>query len=424
MSKQYAIRLATDTVVIDFSINGRELPTSPDSSYNLPSLITQIIDAGGILTPIGVEKMADGRYRVIDGFRRAAAVKQLRNMPKPEDISQEKWDALQANLNEMEFIAHEELTPDERNRILFNHGSQSPLTRAETVKQVWRLAGAGNGEQQIYTQLFTVLLALASKREQEKLKTELKALTTERERAARVSKFFKGKIKDYFLDAYYLGEYVQKCVIETEAGRMKPKGEKTTVDGVDLFKTSQPRIVELSAMKRRDTSKDGLDGKGNKIADWDATKDGLSWNAKDGGIRFNAKIAEFLKVDSGITGPTIKAMDTGDMQKRKEQARSSAVQLAWTLAKGEALPEGADLLAMDANAAALEGIQKVTLSNLETLRKMDTKLYAVFAAIAVPDNSSDKFAAALAAFMQPVSEPETQPAPNKGKGQHSKQHAR
>lgn len=437
MIAPYTVRMPLTSVKVDYSINGREEPTSADSSYNLPALITQIIDAMRILTVIGVEKLPDGTYRVIDGFRRMAAALRILAMQKPEEIPQEKWDTIQANLREMDFMVYEGLSDDERNQILFNHGTQSALTRVETVKQVWRSSAAGNTTQQIYNRLFTVLLALSGKREQEKLKTELSSLSTERERQARITKFFKGKIQDYFLDAYYLGEYVQKCVIETEAGRMKPKGEKTIVDGVELFKSSQPRIVELSAAKRRDVSKDGKDGKSNPIADWDATKDGLGWNPKEGGIRFNAKIAEFLKADAGSTTPRETPMDMKDMENRKVSALSSVAKLAFTLAKGEPLPDGADLLASDANAGALEEIQRITLANLVTLEKADKRLYNVFAAIAVPDNSGKKFAESLAEFLKPLSEDKpvsatelaTEPAPlpkhqgkHQGKGQ--RQHAR
>lgn len=393
MKEPTTIRLPLQEVKVDYSINGRDDPHSVDSSYNIPALKAQVMDAKRIITAPGIEKMRDGTYRVLDGFRRMTVANMLFIDPEtPNDVRD--------NLREMDFRVYEDLSDDERNQILFNHGTQSPLTRVETIKQIWRSYAAGMSYNLIYQRLFSVLLSLSSKKEQEKLKGDLESLTTDKEKNARLTKFFKGKIGDYFLDGYLLGERVQKSIIETEAGRM-PKGGKE-MDGVQLFKTSQPRIVALSAAKRRDTSKDGKDGKGNQIEKWDAEKDGKGWNPKDGGIRFNERIEAFIVEDKGGgNGDAEKVLTKDELTQRRDNALSKATKLAFTLAKGEPLPEGSDLLAIDANANALEDIQAVILTNLETLRQHHSELYPVFAALAVPDGSGKKFAEEFAKLLNP-----------------------
>lgn len=377
--------LNTLEVQVDYALNGREDPSSPDSSYNIGPLESQITSAGRIFTAIGVEAMPDGTRRVLDGFRRMTAARRLLANPNTSAT-------LRKTLERMEFRVYHRLTDEARSYILFNHGSQSPLTRVETVKQAWRYSGKGLSPEQVYDTLYTVLLALSGKKEQERLTMALEQIgDDEKARKARLKKFFDGKIKDYFLDANNMTDQVRMSVIECESGRFKAGMEK---DDVKLFKTNQPRIVELSAAKRRDQAKNGKSTKGDTYKDWDGLKDGLGWGPKKGGIRFDETIAKFLAEDKNGKSSKDGRMPKDQLEDRKSAALSEPIQLAFALAKGDPLPAGADLLEMDRNYAALGMIQKIALANMDSLQGKDS--YPVLLAIALPDGNEQRFINALA----------------------------
>jgi len=400
------IRLKTLDVNVPYEANGREKPDSPDSSYRLDSLEKQIDDAGGkILTPIGLEAMADGSVDVIDGFRRmTVARKKLLDPSTPKEVREK--------LEYMDFTVHYNLTSEERNQILFNHGSQSQLSKVEAVKQVWRQKGRGLENEAIYDRLYHVLLPLSSKDDQDKLQSDLTTLGDDAKgRRSRLKKFFDGKIGNYYIDSYGMTEQVRMSVVETVAGRFDK--DKSIKDGIQLFKTSQPRLVKLKAAMNRDSCEDfkadgiGLDSKKIPYPNWDKANDGKGFSPKTGGFRFNEMVMTFVKEDKGVKADEGQKVLTSDkLKERKALAVSAPTKLAFAIARGEAIPEGADLLAADSNAASLEDIQKVIMANLDAIRDNHKGVYDCFQAIAIPDGKSAGF---IVAFRKLIGEKFTMP---------------
>jgi hypothetical protein len=403
MSTSASAALNPKNILKDFSVQIRAAQGDPDSSYDISGLKSALLTTGFVRVPLAVEKMKNGKIRVLQGFTRLLAIDDIE---KDKDIPE----AVKEKFRMVNCIVYEDLTPQERNDIVYDDQTQKKLTKIEVIRWLWKLS-----ETQEYSEIvwehFRQLVHLAGSTKQDefhkKMNTELK---TESAKKAYVTGFFTGTINDEILKAKSLGPVVQKAFIETVAGR-------TEEDSCE-FVCNRGALTELGKCRTRDLCTDPA--KMVKYTDWNKDIDGKGWTMEDGGLRFNECLAD-LKAKKGKLDPnaqkvlTVKAID-----ERILQTKSRIGKIVYKIAKGgkDLQPDERNFGEIDMNIEALESIQGFIAGKLDEVKaKLPEPIQAVLMAIAYTSGSSAGFELALSAALNPPqTETETEPEPRKGKG--------
>lgn len=321
MSKKHNIKkVDATTLVVDKSVNFRE-------DYDVPSMIEEIRHAGRVLEPVHV-RMEDNV--VLKGNRRVSAVQALLSDPKlPADLQKE--------IAKLDVIFYEGLDSTEITEIVLDHGSQKPLTRVEVVLACWRLQKQMYSEDQVITLLYHTLARYTGNPQKA---YEASQIPEGPARKEFLKKWLHGTVGNYILSAGTMGELVKEQFILTDRAmdRSLTEDEKKQVK----FLTSRDRINKLASAKKKD-------------------KEGAGWDTANGGVEFNAKIAEFIKEDSGQADPKDRGPTKGDMVKTGESMKSSLgkayLHCAGTLPKEQRV----DIDALDTELFRLEEMKKATL---------------------------------------------------------------
>lgn len=307
---------ATD-LVVNRSVNFRE-------DYDVPSMIEEIRHAGQVLEPLHVRKEDN---TVLKGNRRTSAVQALLKDPKlPSDLR----DAIE----KLDVIFYEGLTDAETTEIVLDHGSQKPLSRVECVLACWRLQKQMYSETDVITLLYHTLARFTGNTQK---MYEAGNIPEGPARTEFLKKWLHGTVGNYILAAGQMGEIVRDQFILTE----RSQDRKLTDDEKKLvkFSTSRDRINKLASAKKKD-------------------KEGAGWSNTDGGVEFNAKIAEFIAEDNGSTPTPARKPTAGDMEKTADSMKSTLAK-AYLHCAGK-LPEGQriEIDALDTELFRLEEIKK------------------------------------------------------------------
>jgi hypothetical protein len=321
MAKRHNLKkVAAETLVVDKTVNFRE-------DYDVPSMIEEIRHAGRVLEPIHA-RMDDNV--VLKGNRRVSAVQSLLADPKlPTDLRQA--------IEKLDVIYYEGLDAKELTEIVLDHGSQKPLSRVETVMACWRLQKQMYSEDEVITLLYHMLARYTGNTQKA---YEAGNIPEGPARKEFLKKWLHGTVGNYILAAGTMGETVREQFILTERSqdRALTEDEKKLVK----FTTSRDRINKLASAKKKD--KEGPKG----------------WNPADGGEEFNAKIAEFIREDSGVEPPKDRKPTSGDMVKTAESMKSALskayLHCAGTLPKEQRV----DIDALDTELFRLDEIKKAT----------------------------------------------------------------
>lgn len=127
-------------------------------TYNLKSLVKDIASAGAVLEPIKVEKLKDGKYHLIAGFRRMSAVQQI-NQGLDADVNKEiKEEIAEENLPfnpilQVPALVYEGLDAQAREILRCDHNSFKGLNVFEQYRSVQRLTATGLSRQAIAARL-------------------------------------------------------------------------------------------------------------------------------------------------------------------------------------------------------------------------------------------------------------------------------
>jgi hypothetical protein len=355
MSKSTSAVLNPKSIQKDFTVQIRAALGDPDSSYDIQGLKTDLLKVGHVRVPLAVEKLKNGKYRVLQGFTRLLAIDDIE---ADKDIS----DDVKKKFREVNCIVYEDLSPQERNDIVYDDQTQKKLTKIEVVRWLWKL-----NETQDYSDIvwehFRQLVHLATPTKQDEfwfnMNNPASTLKTEQAKKAYVSGFFTGVINDEVLKAKSLGPVVQKAFIETLAGR-------TGQDTCD-FVCNRAALTELGKMRTRDKETDPA--KIAKYTDWDKSVDGKGWSQEKGGYRFNELIAS-LKATKGQVSDAPKTLSVAKINERIDGTKSRIGKIVFKIAKG-----GKDLTAeernfgeIDQNIEALESIQSFIASKLDDIK--------------------------------------------------------
>lgn len=317
MKKHKLTKVPASELVVDRKVNFRE-------DYDVPSMIEDIRHAGAVLEPLHVRKEDNV---VLKGNRRTSAVQALLADPKlPSDLR----DAIE----KLDVIYYEGLDEKELTEIVLDHGSQKPLSRVECVQACWRLQKQMYSETEIITLLYHTLARFTGNTQK---MYEAGNIPEGPARTEFLKKWLHGTVGNYILAAGTMGELVREQFILTE----RAQDRKLTDDEKKLvkFTTSRDRINKLASAKKKD-------------------KEGAGWSNTDGGVEFNAKIAEFIAEDNGSAPTPARKPTSTDMEKTAESMKSE-LSKAYLHCAGK-LPEGQriDIDALDTELFRVSEIKK------------------------------------------------------------------
>lgn len=311
------VKVPAMDLVVNQTVNYRE-------DYDIPIMMEEIVFLGMVVEPLHVRKEDN---MVLKGNRRTRAVHQLLKDPKlPTDL----YNAIE----KLDVIYYEGLTERETTELMLDQGSQKSLSRVECVLACWRLQKQMYSEVDIITLLYHVLARFTGNTQK---MYEAGNIPQGPARTEFLKNWLHGTVGNYILAAGRMGEFVREQFILAERARDR----KLTDDEKKLIKfdPKRDRINKLASAKKKD-------------------EEGGGWNPTDGGVHFNAKIAEFIAEDNG-SAPTPSRKPTPSEMKNTADSMKSTLSKAYLHCAGE-LPEGqrADIDALDTELFRLEELKK------------------------------------------------------------------
>lgn len=261
--KRHAMRKVEATeLVVDRKLNFRK-------DYDIASMIEEIKRAGAVLEPIHA---IFETKQVLKGNRRVTAVQAMLADPNlPND--------LRKAIEKLDVLFYEKLTEKEITELVLDHGSQKPLTRVEVLLACWRLQTQMYSEKDICTIMYQLLARYTGNVQQA---NEAANMPEGPARTKYLTEWLHGTLGNYILAAGRMGDFVREQFILTDTAvdrKLTDEEEKKLV-----MRIKRGRINQLSSAIKKD-------------------RENGSWNNKDHGTEFDAKIAEFIAEDAG-TGPS------------------------------------------------------------------------------------------------------------------------
>lgn len=273
------------------------------NNYDVPAMMEDIALKGRITNPIIAEKVGE-KYIVLQGNRRTKGGQAwLAKADCPAD--------LKTSLEKTECEVYENLTEDERLSLIYDHGGQKDIARVEVALAVWQMVDRFYSPSQVAQAMY---YNLAKFTRNDKLLHEVQAITDPKQRAKRITDWFRGTLDGYILAAQKMGPYIRQQFLLTL------KGEQNLLlpdEKVEL-NCSSKRIVELKKAMN-------ADAKDNK------------WNATEGhGPEFDKLVDKYKAEDAGTleveksTRPTV-----SQLEETAARFRSAPVKNALLLAAGK-----------------------------------------------------------------------------------------
>lgn len=305
MSKCIRKSLSIDSLISSDAVNIRAV-----YNYDLPSIIEQIIAMGGITDPLSVEALADGMFMILRGNRRYRAGCVLRADPVTDP-------ALVKSLAKFDCFVYTDLSEDERQALIHDHGGTKPLVREDTVRAVWGLYAKTWSEKRIISQMYHTLARYAGS--EDKL-PQIEKLPIGPARDVALVEWLHATMGSYLLKIPTLGDYCQEQFLAWEKFK----------DGHDSkfeVKLTRPRVAALLKAKK---------------------EDGDSWHFTTGGPAFNKALAEMKTADASPKKPASRPSTATLLEKVKSGTfRSPLAQAAIRVSVGED-NAASDLLRLDA----------------------------------------------------------------------------
>lgn len=354
--KRHAMKkVAITELKVDRSVNFRD-------DYDLPSLREEVVQAGQILEPIHA---IQGTNIVLKGNRRTLVGQQLHADPScPSDLKKK--------LEGVDVIFYSDLTEQEITELVLDHGSQKPLSRAETVKAVWRLQRQMYTERDVITLMYNQLARYSGNTRKA---YEAQQISAGEAREKFLQTWLHGTVGNYLLAAGRMGQRVQEQLLlsETALDRGLTEEEQKKVQ----FQVNRGRITALTTAMKKD-------------------KEGAGWSPETGGAEFNAAIEKFVAEDKS-PAPRGKNRFTAEQMEQTGDAMQSGLRLAFHQCAGK-LPEGerSKLEAIDTEyyrrdkvfAALTTDVERIKDENVQQLVK------------SILSGTVDEVNAALASFVK------------------------
>jgi len=357
-------KIATSDLVVDLGLNPRR------DSYDLPSMKEQILAIGRVTDSIVVEPHPDqkGKYRVLKGNRRTLAAQELIDDP---NLAQGVHEAI----SKLEADVHEGLSDRERLSLVYDHGQQNQLTRAEIVVAVWKLSRNTWTEREIAVAMYQALARFTG---QLKKINEAQHVTDPKEREKFITKWLHGTVGNYLLAAETMGEFIRSQVYLAELSADRPLNDKEKAAVV--FSTSRTRINELNSAKQKDKKEGGWNPLDHWLKeeafmalspeqqkDYVKTETGHFIRKDEGGAEFNATIERFIKEDTSETSPKETRMTMKDLERRSDAARSGDLRRVYQRIMGKPV-EGFDFDALDTEMHRRDKVFDFVRGNIDNIK--------------------------------------------------------
>lgn len=217
----------------------------PVDTYDIPSMKVDVVNGGGINTPILVSVRADNTKIVLQGNRRTRAGQELEADPTtPADL-------LKALRERTPMILMHGLTPTQEIELV-NDQTQKPFMRSEVVRQIFALRKMKWSFPQIAAAMWETLGKLTGNA---KKVAEVRAITDPALKRDKIKTWLKGTLDDYYISACDLGPIVQQYVLMSEMlidGVLPADAPKPYVL---MTKNSQKRVALLNKAKAADGPK-------------------------------------------------------------------------------------------------------------------------------------------------------------------------
>ena len=249
----------------DHSVNFRE-----EESYKVSALMENIAMVGRINEPLHVE-LETGI--ILRGNLRYTAATELLKDP---NISA----ALKSNLEKLDVIYVEGLTPQERMEYILDHGSITPLTRVEIVKTTWKFQAENcNDERKLQTLMYQMYAHYTNNPQKA---YEAQSYSPGPARDKFLHDWLHGTLGQWVMAAGLLGNVVREqfILMDRAKDRKLTDEEKARV----LFTPNRTRVKELAKAKKEDEK-------------------GLGWTTFNGGEKFNALIQQYIAEERGEGKP-------------------------------------------------------------------------------------------------------------------------
>ena len=301
-------------------------------TYNIDSLVTEIIEFGGVRTPLKVMEDKDGNLFVLGGHRRREACLRILNDPQSSQeiikaVTKVTCDVYK-NLDEAQIQA------------LLNDQDQKRFTKTDFVNMVWRLQQAGWSFAEIAMAYYAQYAAIFGAQKQ----LASVELADKSERATKIKTWLRGSLDQTIMQAFRLGLRVRKaymlCVMREDLLLTKEMEQPE-------FKVDKSRCDTLNKLKNEDPN----------------------WSYDNGGEAFNAQIEKYISEDKGLsekektTRPDVKSL-----RERQGQCRSRAAKAAFQVAAGDKVMELGDV---DAESARAEDVMKVIQKHINYIKHPD-----------------------------------------------------
>ena len=215
-------------------------------TYDLGSLKQRVIDVGYIAEPIWVSVRKDGTKVPVKGNRRTLVGHELLADPAlPKDIRE-------ALTKKTPMILLENLTAEQERKMVMDQDTKE-FSRSELVRYIFGLRGDKWSSEQIAMTCWEGLGKLTGNA---KKIAEVRDTTDPAMKRAKIKTWLNGTLNGYYIKAYDLGAFVQKCTILSE---MRIDGlQNTEADEKPYFittKDSQKRFSKLAQAKESDGTK-------------------------------------------------------------------------------------------------------------------------------------------------------------------------
>ena len=313
-------------------------------TYNIDAMEMLLWESRGQLhEPMKVERRADGKYDLLQGFRRYFGLQRFAQNDKlPADIGD--------NLNKIPVVVYDDLTPQERLTIIHDHGGRQDLYKSEIVASIWALSYNGFSPKEVIMRKYYDIARMTGN-------DELLRNVPQDEKLRET--FVTGKlyptVNGFYISVYKAGDYWQNQLMLTllEKDGLLRDGE--VKDGIAIgrdprpqFKITHQRWNALQAAWKADKEKGNYEP-GNTIPLCGPIAKGV--------------IEGFIAKDAGKSVDTPKMLTAKAVKERRDVSKSNLERLVLDhVATGQPVNGLAEAAA---NVARLEGLDTVAVKSID-----------------------------------------------------------
>lgn len=350
-------------------------------TYDTPGMVQAIRLLGRITDAVSVEPMPkshpqymEGLYRVLKGNRRTLAGQEIWMDPACPSNLKEALEKVQVTI-------YEDLDDHERLQLVFDHGTQRDLSRAETLTAVFRLLDNDMKAPEVVQMMYTCLARYTGSA---KKLSEVEQISDPAKKEKAIKTWLHGTVGNYMDGLRKMGPVLrnQGWLTALEVDRKLSDEEKAQY----LFECKASRVTQLSSAKTFD--RDGNTRGSRNGTGWEPLeeiKEEVSPEGKSslkfvgGGATFNKQIEDFIKEDrGGSTEKKDKRLTAVKLVQLSDAAKSKELRAFYAKVGGKEIP-GFDFDSLDTEIYRREKVQNELIASLDHIKDQGIKalVYAI-----------------------------------------------